>query len=94
MKLFTFRGYEDEDTAVHVADRIVAQCTLVERDYPTDNRAAGYRLAQLVRDNDPMHKVFCIYVYQNFIRVVPHNLMGLRFPAEIILKSRDSAPVK
>lgn len=85
MKLQTYRGFEDEETTTLMAQKIVELCDSVERNYPTESRVVGIRLAEAVRDNDPLRRVFSIRVYPNYIRVTPHNLMGLRFPAEIII---------
>jgi len=85
MILQTYRGFEDEETTTLMAQKIVELCDSVERNYPTESRVAGIRLAEAVRDNDPLRRVLSIRVYPNYIRVTPHNLMGLRFPAEIII---------
>lgn len=94
MILQTYRGFEDEETTTLMAEKIVELCDSVERNYPTESRVAGIRLAEAVRDNDHLQRVFCISVFPNFIRVTPHNLMGMKFPAEIIIAKGTSAPVK
>lgn len=94
MILQTYRGFEDEETTILMAEKIVELCDSVERDYPTESRVAGIRLAEAVRDNDHLQQVFCIRVFPNFIRVTPHNLIGLKFPAEIIIAKGNPSPVK
>lgn len=92
MRIECYRGFEDEETTVLMADEILQQSKFATRDFPTENRKAGYRLAECVRNIDLSRKIHSITVFSNYIRVVPHGDYGLKPPAEIIISKTEGVP--